>query len=206
MTVFQTKRKSPCFYRLVTLASSGMIVVCTVCAAVLGAEEQPKNERTKEIITLTKKMPAWPFRPGILRDEERLARAKGDALEVEKVAASIAKYELDDIREAMKELALLDDHEIEEKLFILNQYIFDIPEQVKLGSTADLVSRHGYVGLPVSEKTPIWPWHLEGERLRFGIESHGYMRMGPPYEAVKKFDALRKQFGRRSAKAPKKEN
>ena len=183
----------------------GIIISLTSCAAALCAEELLLNDRAKEMIDLVKKMPEWPFSPGI-PDAEDQARAEAEAREVENVAATIAQHELDDIRAAMKQLALRHDAKIDAKLFILNQYLFDIPEKVKYGSIEDRLTRHSYFGLPPSVMTSkIWPWELENGQVRFGTKGLGYMYMGPPYEAVETFDQFRKHFGRRSIKRDKKD-
>jgi hypothetical protein len=165
------------------------------------ADEDPQDLRVKEIVDLIASMPDWPFTP-VVANKDRTERAEASARQIEAIAHSIASYDDREIREAFRRVAAKGGGGSSQRLFILNQFLFAIPEDVPRESPVRNYLLAGYLALPESAASSnSWPWTRDEEgNWKFSIRAHGIQRMGPPYPALDIFDGFSKEFGRRPLK------
>jgi hypothetical protein len=169
-------------------------------------------EAVAAVIAEIDKMPTWPALPWKSTNADR-ERAQQRATKLEDAALSIANYSSADIREALAQYNnLIRDKKREwdkdRALFIINKFLFDIPEFVAWGSPEMASLRLGgcrFLGDPKAPQATDqvlarWPWFSdEAGRWHFIIErSTLTFRSGPPYDPVTHFDALLATFGRRA--------
>lgn len=164
-------------------------------------DERIREERVVAIVNLIDAMPDWPFSP-VVEDLPASIQAASDAKAMETTAHSIAGYDTEEIREAVRRVAANKSDRNQERLFILNQFLFEIPEKVANDSAVRSYLAAGYLATPQSVMVSSgWPWiRDENGDLRFCVKAHGIHRMGRPYRALRTFDILHGEFGRRSMK------
>jgi hypothetical protein len=161
---------------------------------------EPTGEKNvAEIKGLILELPEWPFVP-VFEDKEKQAAAAHAAEKIEGIVGEVSKQRVERIRAAVHEIeSTSKDSRDLERLFILNQYLFAIPDRVVGGSSHRRYLLAGYTAMPESVmKTNSWPWEIDDAgNLRFGTAAHGIRRMGPPYPATEVFDYVLKEFGLR---------
>ena len=173
-----------------------------------------RAQEVGEIIALLEKMPGWPALPAI-GNFHRNGLAWEKAVTLEKTVRKIAQYDLDSVREAIKQYRDLIRAEHrpggDDNLFILNRYLFDLPQAVRRDSKHFRHFLIGWRGMPRTgdPKTPKpsdefsvrWPWK-EGKdgRWHFELKRMLLIYMGPPYRPLERFDYFRKHFGPREIK------
>ena len=166
-----------------------------------------------EIIALLQAMPSWE-RFSVFCEENAYDRERA---QIEATIRRIASYDLDAVRRVLGYYyGLLDSGDgraaeypmpdFESKVFILNQFLFQLPKTVRRDSPHFRFFCGGWMGWPISgesgdpkasdEMDCRWPWsedrsgrwHLTGQFL-------GYM--GSIYRGDEPFDYFQKEFGRR---------
>jgi hypothetical protein len=110
---------------------------------------------------------------------------------------ALSRYDTPTIRAAFAQFSSesRDGHADDEKLFLANRYLFNVPEWV---SAERALGFGGWFGIPQSEKgvNLLWPLHREPSgRLRLVGRQIGYL--GPPFAAMDELDYLEKEYGRR---------
>lgn len=77
------------------------------------------------------------------------------------------------------------------RLFVLNRYIFNVPESAPLGSVRLFGGWRGVTTKP-GILNPLWPWKIVQGKKRLRGQFLGYS--GDVYQALEEFDYFRKQF------------
>jgi hypothetical protein len=178
-----------------------LVMLVGLTPMLMAADEVANKRRVAEVKELIEGMPHWPFAP-LIADKGSTERAALKAKEIENAATAIAKYDLEEIREAVRQIES-EPNEIRrsEQLFIVNQFLFDVPLTVAPDSKHYKYFSAGFIGMPKSVMTSrSWPWEARVDgTLRFSTKAHGITRMGPPYPALEVFDHFRKHFGARKS-------
>lgn len=181
--------------------------------AVVATQSDAANaQAVEEIIADIDKMPSWPLLPW-KPTKAKSEHVQQQAAKLEEIALNIATYPSADIREALAQYtSIIRDKKREagkyEALFIINKFLFDIPEFVTWGSPG-MTSLHAGWGAPLLGDCKVpkptdrvlarWPWFSdESGRWHFKTECRLLIYSGPPYDPVRHFDALLTTFGRRS--------
>jgi hypothetical protein len=149
---------------------------------------QPTNQIVEKIISQIHSCPSWSDieRGGIMKVESRLM----DSL------AKVSENDIAMIREAIRILFSnpQQDTAMWAKVFILNRYLFQVPEE----SPIDDKLFGGWAGVQVNngKVNRLWPLSHEVEgRLRIVGEFEGYFGNG--YQGLDEFDYFQRTFGLR---------
>jgi len=198
-----------------------LLTACLVAQCVLGASCQPRKSspahipdpndpNVAAIVQLITQMPRWPINKGGDPNVEQSPKSR-----IEYSVFSISRYDLGDIRDALQMYIALSespDNDIldkQHKIFIVNRYIFDVPEIVRRDSPHWAFVFTGDDGMPRTmrvrnEPQPddtinaLWPWSKDASgRLHLTGVGRGYTGAVTPSLRLKEFDYYRKTFGRR---------
>jgi hypothetical protein len=166
-----------------------------VSVALGQAEEDGAVDR---LVEQFQRMPGMPLRsPFREEDEDDLASRRADAAQLAAVMAATDDQSLDNTRAALEKFRRSKKNYDDEKGFMINQYVFEIPRE------GDPESKHvvpcfvvlkpkGYI---LNES---WPWvKSEDGSIKCELLPVGLIRNGPPYAVLEVFDSYRKHFGRR---------
>lgn len=179
-------------------------------------ERRTETEATKDIAEIRRLLEAMPDWPPFVFIPNRASREKEEKIvrSIEDTMRRIARYPSGSIRAAMKELHQkytlgtrgtrgLD---VDAKLFLLNKYLFDLPETVRRDSRHFAYFLTGWAGMPMtgdpntpkdSDKAFVrWPWRA-GRDGQWHLTGRTTIYMGPPYRPLRMFDYFRREFGRR---------
>lgn len=182
------------------------LAICAYFGVVIScACEGANTRRVGEIVALIDSMPSWPFSP-VVPDAAASADAIANAGQMEAIAHRIIHtYDVHEIREAMRVVAAGHSSKKEQRLFILNQFLFDIPGNASKNPRLREYMLSGFLATPRTVMTSrSWPWIPdEAGKLRFCIEAHGITRMGRRYSALEVFDAFQREFGVRPTSVDK---
>jgi len=192
----------------------GLLVVSAIlsgCERVAKVHRQPgipvDGDSVKAIVALLEEMPGWKSLSG--KPECHVERSK-----IEATVRQVAAYDLDEIRAAIE----CYDRESWEanngvissaaqgKLYLLTNYLFDLPETVRRDSPHFRVFGGGWIGLPISgdqfnpKESDLmsirWPWSVDANgNWKLTGEFGGFL--GPPFQPLTAFDYWRKAFGKR---------
>ena len=195
-----------------SLADILLVLLSTTYAMVTTQSDDVNAKAVEEIIAEIDKMPSWPLLPWKPTNADR-QHVQQQAAKLEDIALNIAKHSSVDVREALAQYNNMIREEKREwnkdrALFIVNKFLFDIPEFVTWVSP-EMTSLHAGWGAPLlgDRKVPQptdrvlarWPWFSdESGRWHFKTECRLLIYSGPPYDPVRHFDALLTTFGRRS--------
>jgi len=120
----------------------------------------------------------------------------------------VAAYPLNTISRAIEVYSrrFKGDGSVERKLFLLNKFLFDIPEWLPRQSPHVPHLLAGWWGMPVNgdPKNPKpddkfnvrWPWTADAHG-EWHLTGRHMIYMGPPYDGLKMFEYLRRHFPRR---------
>jgi hypothetical protein len=155
------------------------------------ASTMPITEDVQIVVKILEQMPDWTtFSLNKTHARERAA--------IEEGVRRVANYDLDTIRTAMAIYDTADAPGAMGKLFVLNRYLFNLPEEVPTRSPHSQAFGGGWLGQPAKEDAVSlrWPWSIDAEGTwRLTGQFGGFM--GPPYDALGAFDYYRKHFGKR---------
>lgn len=156
----------------------------------------PDQSDIKEIVRLLEVSPAWDT----LKDNSSLLENQNMILEN---LFKISKYDLTTIRGAIsffvEKKKSTNEYNVSNmsRLFLLNRYIFNIPESIPF----DAPAFGGWVGVPIKNKiiNRLWPLTVNKDGvIMIDGEFGGYF--GPDYRAVEEFDYFQEKFATRSFK------
>jgi len=191
-----------------------MLLLCAITTYSPRAEAWESGDQpTTEVVRLLEDMPSWPDvvlgkKPPYDAETQRAVQR------LEQTMRRIAAYDLDTIREAimafqqMHPWAGVGGTKQHAKLFLLNKFLFDLPETLRRDSPHIPYVVSGWWGMPETG-TPRrpkpddrvyvrWPWKAGPDgQYHLAPLARLSIYMGPPYDALKKFDYLRKHFPRR---------
>jgi len=177
-----------------------------------GDVAEERRQASQQIVRLLEQMPSWPgqHEPDAQRKAQR----------IEQIMRRIAAYDSDTIREGMA--AFVEKHVRpshwyqgtgEEKLFLLNKFLFELPETLPRNSPHIPYTTCGWWTNPESrtlhgpdtEDWPYvrWPWTAgpDGE-YQLVLAGRIIIHFGLPYDGLRHFDYLRKHFSRRKISQP----
>jgi hypothetical protein len=185
---------------LIVLALGPIAAACEASGA-----DRVDAQRVKEIVTLIESMPLWVFTPLVPDDSTPVAELAAAldraerASRIEQAMEAVAKYRIDEIRSAVQQVAASRIESKDERLFVLNNFLFDIPEKVTSKSPAWKYVIAGYVPNPATDEDSTHsPWVArQNGTYRHATKAVGFTRFGRPYPAVEAFDAYQKHFGLR---------
>ena len=163
--------------------------------------EGEEGDSIAAVVSLLEEMPHW----ALLSPDQRHTKKWR---EIELTVRTIAEYDLDVIRAAMATFSV-ESRYGEGKLYVINKYLFDLPETVRRDSPHFPYIAGEWSGLPITgdsfnprpsdEVSARWPWRQEEDGTwRLTGTFAGYF--GAPYDALAAFDYYRENFGRREAK------
>lgn len=170
-----------------------------------------RSRQVDRIISLLDGIPDWPMLP-VVDDGHKTPRVLEQSIALEMGMREIAQYDLDSIREAVKQYRDLGRSgsrvRASEKLFFLNTYLFALPRTLPRESVHFVHFLVGWQGMPItgdprnpqpSDKASVrWPWEAdERGRYHFVLDRKLVLYLGPPYPALERFDYYRKNFGPR---------
>lgn len=167
------------------------------------------NDTIRWIVQLLKAMPPWPCLP--LSDtapdyEEKRRDVALAAKKIESITAEISRHDSYAIRAAFVEFSK--SGERRDALEIVNRYLFKVSERPTRLDEERMVRYRWAMPILEGRASPgaDFPWKPdESGRLRFSIESRGFIGFGQPYDGVKTFDYYRDHFGRRQPSVEKDE-
>jgi len=161
----------------------------------------PKTS-SAEVVALIESMPTWVKLHSWEKQEKEQAQ-------IEAAIRKIAGYDTDVIRSA-EEFYLAADRgatiDRTGQLYILNKFLFDLPEKVRLDSPASNDFGGWWMNRPihrdprnpedVGEVSMRWPWS-ENAQGAWRLTGRSNIFSGPPYQALQAFDFYRETYGRR---------
>jgi hypothetical protein len=163
------------------------------------------NNKYNDVVDIIDSMPFWPAESANPKYDRNDTILK-NIMDIEKKMEIISKYKLTDIRKALIEISKRDRQGDEEKMFILNKYLFNIPKTIKRDSNHFTKFLDGWDRIPITgdryhpqktdELSARWPWE-EGADGKWHLIGRDHIRNGMPYNAVEKFDYYKKEFGKR---------
>jgi hypothetical protein len=129
--------------------------------------------------------------------------------QIKDAARRISTYDLDLIRLAFERRMKNNPLEFG-KLFVLNKYLFNLPDAIRRDSPHFQFFGGGWVGMPMTgdpnkrndsdELSLRWPWSVDDDgKWQLTGKFGGFN--GPPYDALAAFDYYGKQFGKREMPA-----
>ena len=161
-------------------------------------EQHPKEEHmANPVLKEIEDMPIWSSTP-FGGDRKRFEP-------IEQSLVRIADYDSDTIRRAFvySSQSLLNQRTValEEKLFLINHYIFALP------TVDDGVMRYfgGWVPDDPRIEGPLWPFVREQPTGDIRLRGYFAGYLGPRYAPLEEFDFFLRQYGRRRL-APRKQN
>lgn len=170
-------------------------------------DEDTRNPRMNLIMGDLEDMPNWMVGPPPSKSLEVREQIEFDV-------EQIADEETADIREAVAKYSEIHSHygllsTAKQKMFLLNKYLFNLPERVRLDSPHLQFLGAGWGPVPFfgNREKPQpsdgydyrWPWSA-GEDGVWRLTGVPEYYMGPDYDAVAAFDYYLKVFGRRPIK------
>jgi len=181
----------------------GALLCLSVAAMSLGVgcngsgEQCPvkHKEHTNDVLLLIEAIPPW--------SEIGHEAAAKSRLQTVTILQRISKYDLETIREAegqfiSKQRTLPTGYDVAamSKLYVLNKYLFALPEEARIDSARFF---GGWLGVPhdSDDVNLLWPFSKsEPDRLSLTGTFGGYN--GDDYLALEAFDYYRRTFGRRA--------
>lgn len=182
---------------MILLRNTYVPMFILVIATFIGEPAFSCDEKENDVLVLLLELPSWPMARLVGKDDaDHLISLREDAEKITAIAARIDTFDLDDIRTGLIRYQQ-SDHYRPEMAFIINQYLFDIPEKDS-PLTRHIIPAYTTLGAAANSLSPSWPWKKQADgTLRFEVLSIGLVRNGPPYPAIHVFDEYRERFGRR---------
>ena len=209
---------------------AGRLCCLLLVAALLGCDKKKSDSAdappptgylrsdVRQVIVQLQTMPAWNWLPNsahdsMCRDEcyERYWQQVSEACmeqiavhDIETIRAGVKRY----LEGARYATGVANDQELS-KIFVLNSYLFDLPEVMAWEDAVELDCVDGYWGRPflgddrrnpkASDKVLTrWPWSVN-DRGEWRLTGR-YRPMGgsfPKYNALTVFDGLAERYGKR---------
>ncbi len=174
-------------------------ISCVTNIPVNSQSQEKDKSHVDEVVALIKSSPAWS---DIFETDKETTQPILSNLE------KISRYDTSIIREAVRSFIQgkihggKDDYGVDDmsRIFLLNRYIFDIPE--KNNPLQKVTTYGGWRGRPLDGKTVnlLWPFTLDADKkLQLVINFKGYG--GVPYRGLEEFDEFSKNFSRRKITA-----